>query len=510
MADLEDEGLLGEGSFGEVRRVRLRASGEEFALKAMLKSWIMRERKEAAVMAERAIMDRLEHPGVVRLCFTFQDESSLYMATEVCACGELYEQIARRGAAGLPLAAARHYAAQVVAVLEYLEAEGVCHRDLKPENLLLTEAGHLKLLDFGSAKDLRAAAAATPKKGGAGGAGAGEEAGPRGAAARRRSTKGGRQSTFVGTADYVSPEMLRGTSQPGVGMDLWALGCLVYQMFVGRPPFRAASEYLTFERITALDFEFPEGFPPDAAALVKGLLVLEPAERLGCRAGAAGGEGGSTAATGGFAELKASAFFDGVEWERLWEVEAPPFLPPEEAPEDSGPFMIGGIPISGGGGNSNEPGRVRDLDLSGTSPLDAPSPLVDAARAAGPLGALQLEGGGIQGGPEQGLWGPLLEEGEGVVHSGVLRKHRGFLSKPERALALTSRHRCLYAEPGTMKLKGVITLEGVQWSVEEAGSTTFLLTVPGRTYKFEAKHDQERRLWLKALKDTKRATHIWT
>ena len=262
------------------------------SLKAMLKSWIMRERKEAAVMAERAIMDRLEHPGVVRLCFTFQDESSLYMATEVCACGELYEQIARRGAAGLPLAAARHYAAQVVAVLEYLEAEGVCHRDLKPENLLLTEAGHLKLLDFGSAKDLRAAAAAAPKNGRTGaGAGAGDEEGARGAAARRRTTTGGRQSTFVGTADYVSPEMLRGTSKPGVGMDLWALGCLVYQMFVGRPPFRAASEYLTFERITALDFEFPEGFPPDAAELVRGLLVLEPAERLGCRAGATGGEG---------------------------------------------------------------------------------------------------------------------------------------------------------------------------------------------------------------------------
>ena len=315
----------------------------------------------------------------------------------------------------------------------------------------------------------------------------------------------------MGTADYVSPEMLRGTSRPGVGMDLWALGCLVYQMFVGRPPFRAASEYLTFERITALEFEIPDGFPLDAAALVRDLLVLEPSERLGCRAGAPGGGDGGAAARGGFSELKANAFFEGVEWERLWQVEAPPFLPPAEAPEDSVPFMIGGIPISGGGASSKEPGRVRDLDLSGTSPLDAPSPLLDAAGAAGPLGALQLEGGGIQGGGAgQGLWGPLLDEGEGVVHSGVVRKHRGFLSKPERALALTSRHRCLYAEPGTMKLKGVIALRGVQWSVEDAGSTTFLLTVPGRTYKFEAKQEQEQRRWLKALKETKRATHVWT
>ena len=135
----------------------------------------------------------------------------------------------------------------------------------------------------------------------------------------RKSSKGGRQSTFVGTADYVSPEMLRGTSRPSVSMDLWALGCLVYQMFAGRPPFRAASEYLTFERITALDYEFPDGFPPEAAELVRELLVLDPAERLGCRSS---GSQGKDEGMGGFPELRAHPFFEGVDWARLWEVQA--------------------------------------------------------------------------------------------------------------------------------------------------------------------------------------------
>ena len=329
------------------------------------------------------------------------------------------------------------------------------------------------------------------------------------AAARRKSSKGGRQSTFVGTADYVSPEMLRGTSRPSVSMDLWALGCLVYQMFAGRPPFRAASEYLTFERITALDYEFPDGFPPEAAELVRELLVLDPAERLGCRSS---GSQGKDEGMGGFPELRAHPFFEGVDWARLWEVQAPPFLPPEESLEDSGPFMMQGIPISGGAALG--PGKVRDVDLSGSSPLVPASPLEEARRqgATPGSGVASSDGASDSGNTAQGqgLWRALLEEGESVVHSGVLRKHRGFLSKPERALALTSRHRCLYAEPGTMKLKGVIVLEGVQWSLEEVGPTTFLLTVPGRTYKFEARLEQEQRRWLKALKEAKRATHVWT
>lgn len=69
------------------------------------------------------------------------------------APGELYDQIRLRGA--LPLATARHYAAEVVVMLQYLRRQHVVHRDLKPENLLLDRAGHLKLIDFGSAEDLQ-------------------------------------------------------------------------------------------------------------------------------------------------------------------------------------------------------------------------------------------------------------------------------------------------------------------------------------------------------------------
>ena len=67
----------------------------------------------------------------------------------------------------------------------------------------------------------------------------------------------------------------------GFGADLWALGCLIYQMLVGKSPFRAASEYLTFQRISDLDLCIPEDLCSDAADAIKGLLHENPEHRLG-------------------------------------------------------------------------------------------------------------------------------------------------------------------------------------------------------------------------------------
>ena len=89
-----------------------------------------------------------------------------------------------------------------------------------------------------------------------------------------------RKNSFVGTAHYVSPEMLT-NKESTASSDLWALGCIVYQMTSGLPPFRAANEYLIFQKIINLNYEFPDGFNEKAKNLVESFLQIDPTKRLG-------------------------------------------------------------------------------------------------------------------------------------------------------------------------------------------------------------------------------------
>ena len=107
----------------------------------------------------------------------------------------------------------------------------IIHRDLKPENILLSSDMHILLTDFGSAKII-----SPEDEDLAGGNGAVEGGG------------GGRRNSFVGTAQYVSPEILT-NSGSSKASDLWALGCIIYQMVTGIPPFQAQNEYLIFQKV---------------------------------------------------------------------------------------------------------------------------------------------------------------------------------------------------------------------------------------------------------------------
>uniref|UniRef100_A0A8C5EDR2 3-phosphoinositide-dependent protein kinase 1 n=1 Tax=Gouania willdenowi TaxID=441366 RepID=A0A8C5EDR2_GOUWI len=123
-----------------------------------------------------------------------------------------------------------------------------------------------------------------------------------------------RANSFVGTAQYVSPELLTEKSACK-SSDLWALGCIIYQLVAGLPPFRAANEYLIFQKIIKLEYEFPEKFFPKAKDLVKQLLLQDPSKRLGCEE------------MGGYDPLKQHPFFDTISWSDL-HLQTPPKLTP--------------------------------------------------------------------------------------------------------------------------------------------------------------------------------------
>jgi 3-phosphoinositide dependent protein kinase-1 len=116
-----------------------------------------------------------------------------------------------------------------------------------------------------------------------------------------------RKNTFVGTADYVSPELLS-DKDISFEVDLWALGTIIYQMFAGTPPFRDKTEYITFKRIGDVDYSISEKFPEEAKDLIDKLLQKNPSDRLGS---------GSKGDQNDFIALKGHPFFKGINWEYL-------------------------------------------------------------------------------------------------------------------------------------------------------------------------------------------------
>jgi serine/threonine protein kinase len=147
-------GKLGNGAYGRVVKAEKIDSGEIFAVKIVQKQFLAKENKTKQALAEKVILTKLrDHPGIVTLYYTFHDESNLYYVEEFCSGGELLKKIILFGGV-FPMELARFYTAQLVSALEFMHTHNICHRDLKPENVLLSENGQLRIVDFGTAKDL--------------------------------------------------------------------------------------------------------------------------------------------------------------------------------------------------------------------------------------------------------------------------------------------------------------------------------------------------------------------
>ena len=302
---------LGEGSYSTVVLATDRQTLKEYAIKILDKRHIIKEKKVKYVNIEKDTLNRLtDHPGIVRLYYTFQDERSLYFVIDLCKGGELLGVLKKMTT--FDEECTRFYAGQILDTIDYMHKRGVIHRDLKPENVLLDSQMHVKITDFGTAKILNTHKRSDDQLDSADMLG--ED----------------RASSFVGTAEYVSPELLT-EKNACKASDLWAFGCIIYQLLAGRPPFKAGNEYQTFQKIVALDYEFPVGFPAVARDLVERLLVLDPSRRLQIE------------------HIKNHEFFRGMVWGwELWKRKAPrlkAYVPPPRDP----------IKLNGGGPNAAAP-----------------------------------------------------------------------------------------------------------------------------------------------------------
>ncbi|XP_052119874.1 calcium/calmodulin-dependent protein kinase type II alpha chain isoform X23 [Frankliniella occidentalis] len=247
--DLKEE--LGKGAFSVVRRCVQKSTGLEFAAK-IINTKKLSARDFQKLEREARICRKLQHPNIVRLHDSIQEEHFHYLVFDLVTGGELFEDIVAREF--YSEADASHCIQQILESVHHCHSNGVVHRDLKPENLLLAskaKGAAVKLADFGLAIEV----------------------------------PGDQQAWFgfAGTPGYLSPEVLK--KEPyGKPVDIWACGVILYILLVGYPPFWDEDQHRLYAQIKigAYDYPSPEWdtVTAEAKSLINEMLTVNPSKRI--------------------------------------------------------------------------------------------------------------------------------------------------------------------------------------------------------------------------------------
>lgn len=312
LSDFELLSVIGKGKYAKIYKAKyLHNEHEEIrAIKVMDIGLMQSKRKLYQVYLENDILSRLNSPNLINIYGCFENKGKIYIVLDYFSKGDFTDLLRLNHPFKEPVI--RFYAAEIVNIISYLQKNKVVHRDIKPDNFVLDENYHLKLIDFATAKilgkifnkekmifedltnenskeitsDIESDYEEVREK---------------------------RGETFVGTNEYISPEVLK-DDPSGFGTDLWALGVIIYQMYSGKTPFKADSQYNTFKKIEENSFVFPENIPQDAHDLIQSLLESNPAKRLG--AGAIGSEND-------ISHLMNHPFFKGINFSKLPNLSVP-------------------------------------------------------------------------------------------------------------------------------------------------------------------------------------------
>ncbi|KAM7258128.1 hypothetical protein ACFE04_013869 [Oxalis oulophora] len=330
-------GKIGAGDIGTVYLCRLAAADDDlYAMKVVDKEVLKVKNKTHRAEMEKKVLKMLDHPFLPTMYAHFEASNFSCIVMEFCSGGDLHSLRHKQPYNRFSLTSARFYAAEVLVALEYLHMLGIIYRDLKPENVLVRSDGHIMLSDF----DLSLCSDAIP---------AVEESSssplsPRDHHNRPISSKKNktvfsylsclcnrlfrskkiqtlsnnnnnnttrlfvaepvtaRSQSFVGTHEYVAPEVASGRSH-GNSVDWWALGIFIHEMIYGRTPFAASSNENTLRNIVKKPLTFLPQAPScslemHARDLISVLLNKDPDKRLGSKRGAA--------------EVKTHPFFKGL------------------------------------------------------------------------------------------------------------------------------------------------------------------------------------------------------
>ncbi|KAJ8334903.1 hypothetical protein SKAU_G00405420 [Synaphobranchus kaupii] len=279
--------IIGKGSFGKVMLAKHKETCKYYAVKVLQKKVILRKKEQKHIMAERSVLlKNLKNPFLVGLHYSFQTTDKLYFVLDYVNGGELFYHLQRERV--FLEQRARFYAAEIASALGYLHSLHIIYRDLKPENILLDSQGHIVLTDFGLCKE-------------------GLE-------------PNGTTSTFCGTPEYLAPEVLQKQAYDHT-VDWWCLGCVLYEMLYGLPPFYSRNTAEMYSNILNKTPVLQPNVSNAGRDLLEALLQKNRTQRLGAKQD--------------FMELKLHSFFSPINWDDLMAKKIKPlFVPTVSGPTD--------------------------------------------------------------------------------------------------------------------------------------------------------------------------------
>ena len=272
LKDLDSIKELGSGNFGFVNLVRSRKNKQLYAIKAVNLLQIKKEKLESCVELEKNVLLKVDHPFIMKMVKYLKNENCIYFLMEYIKGKELWEVIRDIGL--LNKEQTQFYGGSILIAINYLHKKRIIYRDIKPENIMVNDMGYIKIIDFGTVKEIKE-----------------------------------RTSTIIGTPHYMAPEIIKGAGY-SFQVDIWSIAICLYEFFCGKLPF--GEDYDdpmdVYRAVSKEDLEFPNFVHDEKFCnlLVK-MLKKSPTHRLWK-----------------FEKIKEEPYFNGFDWNKLISLELKP------------------------------------------------------------------------------------------------------------------------------------------------------------------------------------------